>query len=146
MSDTKCMACEDTGRNSRGTLCYACYTNGRQFVRDAVVSAVQELFAEKWARQRLPTEEEVVAATKRSFAPPIMYAIGFRSGVEMGMFAGPVLCYTALLDIVPPEDPYGRTAYIIKMKIIGNEPVIKPIMSPIAKWHNGAWRFKKNII
>jgi len=143
MDEITCIACDDTGLNSRGGLCSPCHKRGRQPRRDAVLGVVEGLFAKYWEDAKIPTEEEVVAAVRWAYSPRITYAAGYRGADgSMGMFAGPTPALTDMFDITPEADPYGRVAYIVEIvraNCMGCEPTIRPV----ARWHGGRWQRKK---
>jgi len=138
-----CIACGDTGLNSRGDLCSPCRKHGRQPRRDAVLNAVKRLFAGCWKRDKIPTEEEVVAAVRWAYGPRVTYAAGYRGADgSMGMFAGPTPALLDVLGITPEADPYGRTAYIVEI-VRATHREGEPTIRPVARWRGGRWQRKK---
>jgi hypothetical protein len=102
------------------------------------------VFAEHWADDKLPDIKEIAKAVKWAYEPRVMYAAGFRdeSGPGMGMFAGPCKNLEDVLAEEPPEHPYARKAFIMKLTRTGTYRD-GPIMEPVARWHKGKWQRKK---
>jgi len=146
-----CVACGDTSRNSKGGPCVPCRTNGRQPLRDAVLRAVTHAFTIAKTEGRIPTEGDVMAAVREAMQPRVAYVAGFREdlaellrepGAKVGMFAGPTPELNDLLEIKPPEDPYGYTAYILRTTRSSN-PDEKPLVVPVARWRGGRWQMRR---
>lgn len=138
-SDFRCVACGDTGINSRGGPCVPCQTNGRQLLRAATIQAIKTVFARCAAANRLPDPCELRSAIEWAYQPRITYAAGYRNqDGSMAMFAGPTPKRENITyDIVPDEgDP--RPAYIVEFTKgagYGDEPTIRPNM----RWKDGYW-------
>ena len=125
-------------------LRYPCYNAGRQPLHDRVIGAVQELFAERWLRQAVPTEDEILRAVRRAMLPPVVYAACFRDAATCEYFAGPVPHYTTLLDTAPPFDIDGRAAYIVKITHDADGRKQDKI-EPVARRHGGIWQLRQGM-
>lgn len=136
----ECIACGDTGRNSKGGPCHPCRANGRQPLRDVIVEGIDKLFAKF---EIVPPRSEVMKLIEWAYLPRYVYATGFRDADGgMGMFEGPTPDLGKLLDKEPPEDPLRRTAYIVEFtrsKHWGEEDTHKPV----ARWADGRWQRKR---
>jgi len=142
-SPVACVACGDTGRNSKGGICAPCRNKGRQPLRDAVLGAVTDLFASYWARGDIPTEDRILEAVRLACVPPVSYVAGFRdSNGDMAILSGPLPDIAPLLTYTPPEDPYRRKAYIVRSTRTGR--TTDPIIEPVARWKDGRWQRKKH--
>ena len=141
-SVVRCMACGDTGLNSRGDLCGPCQANKREPLREGIMSVVTRLFDDAKKENRIPTHQEVRDAMEWALSPKVQYAAGFRdTDGSMGMFAGPEPDPVDLYDSEPPKDRTGRKAFIVRMvrTTFKGEPTIEPV----ARWHKGQWQRKK---
>lgn len=136
-----CVACGDTGRNSRGGLCRPCAAHGRQPLRDAVLRAIEQTFETARQRGRVPQPDDVMRVVRAAMEPRVTYAAGFRVDGEIAMFGGPTEDYEELLGITPPHPP-GGPAFIIRM-IKSTEPSTLPMLKPVAKWNGERWVERK---
>jgi len=137
-----CVACGDTGVNSKGTLCYSCSQNDRHPLRERVLAAVRLVFADAHAINRPPAIEDVRHAIDAGFMPPIMYAAGWRDADgNMSMFAGPNPELSTILEVRPEGFNLGRKAYIVRL--IRGTGMDEPFVEPVARWNKGQWQLKK---
>ena len=140
-ANNMCVACGDTGLNSKGGLCSPCRNKGRQPLRDAALGAVSEVFAQALRCGRVPAKQEVVDAVAWAYEPAVQYAACFRGGGGMGMFAGPEPSLDTLLELAPPLDPFARPAFIVKLTRTTRGAA--PIKEPVARWKGGKWQRRK---
>lgn len=143
-SDFRCIACEDTGINSKGGQCIPCKNNERQLLRNAVIAAVKVVFAKATAAGRLPDPCEVRSAVDWAYAPRRMYAAGFRDpdGEMRDMFAGPTAKRENITYDITPDEDDPRPAFIVEIvkgDVYGEEPTVLPNM----KWRDGFWVGKR---
>ena len=141
-SGVQCVACQDTGRNSKGGLCSPCLHKGRQPLRNAVVGAITAVFVRYEAMGGLPTAEELHKAISWACQPRVTYAAGWRDkDGDMGMFEGPDPSLDAILHGSTPQDMPGKTAFIVRF--VKTTYYEEPIVEPVARWHNGHWQRRK---
>lgn len=137
-----CIACNDTGLNSKGGLCYPCRSKSRQPLRDAAIASLTDLFNTCFDEFRLPSEDEIIESVKWACAPKVQYAAGYRGkDSAMGIFAGPVIDLDEMLAVIPPIDRSGRTAFIIEM--VWAQPRGELITAPVARWKDGQWQKRR---
>jgi len=129
-----CGSCNDTGLNSKGVLCHPCWVNGRQPLRDRLISSLQKLFDAEWEKGKLPDRRDVVDVVRWAFNPPVLYAAGYRQkDGSMGMFAGPDPDISKILSVEPEEDKPAYIVCIIEM-VKGESHIER-----IARWRDGKW-------
>lgn len=142
MPEYRCPACQDTGNNSKGGICFPCKKKGRNPQRSRVLSAVGGLFDRLYIDNRLPSRGEVGHAVKWAYRPRVYYVVG--SNMPGGGFAGvygPIASLTQIQEYVP-EDEEATNVYIVEVTdaTYGAEPKRKPI----AKWNGEAWVGKRS--
>lgn len=138
-SDYQCEACGSTGINSRGGACVPCQKNGRQLLRNAVISATKVVFAKALEAGRLPDPCELRSAIDWAYQPRVMFAAGYRDpDGSMAMFAGPTPRRENITYDISPDENDPRPAFIvelIKADVYREEPTVRPNM----KWKDGFW-------
>jgi hypothetical protein len=133
-----CIACGDTGRNSKGNECLPCLRKERQPLKDRILAVVEDVFDEWHA----PETEEIIEAVQWACKPRVAYVVAFKKGDDIGVVAGPNSSIDSMLCIKPEADPRNRTAYIIEM-VQTNSRRDGFLHRPVARWHNSKWQLKK---
>ena len=153
MSDgVVCPACNDTGLNSSGGLCHPCQVKSRQPLRDAVLAAVTEVFAERYTNGGLPTLEQVKEVVDWAFKPHVVYAIGYpleNGGVDIIFGPDRSVDVMFVWNGYPVNNRHDgglkgfgldKKLYIVKFTKTTFHSV--PLIEPIARWKDGKWQMK----
>lgn len=139
MAKPVCLACNDTGVNSKGGICYPCRANGRQPLRDSVLKAVNDVFARHWQHDALPNVDHVLDAVRWAFKPKVEFTAVYRFATgELVRFGGPCLRFEDLQNKRPAKK---HPAYIIMTVRVSF--FSEPVTIPIARWNGKEWKQKK---
>ena len=143
----KCVACQDSGRNSKGGVCIPCHRMGREPVKDVVLQAVKDVFADAWHDEKLPSDSAVRKAVDWALQPRISFVVGWRDKdrATPGLMAThEPSTLTEMLCVIP--DTQGvfleRKFYIAKITC-GERYTDEFTYKPVARWKNGKWKQKK---
>jgi len=140
---SSCQACNGTGINSKGGICYPCKQQNKSPLKDAIKDAVETVFLVATAQNRIPKKEELHAAIDRAFQPATTYSVVFRDkDGTVTVMAGPCGSLADALEIDPTctervgfFEAENRVVYVVK-ELAGEQ-------EPVARWNDGKWQIRK---